>query len=60
MEQNENKTDSEIIEELLQNVKTLHEDNARLYSEVSRLQKYITDLISQFITINNNKSRQNE
>ena len=59
MEQNENKTDSEIIEELLQNVKTLHEDNARLYSEVSRLQKYITDLISQFITINN-KSRQNE
>ena len=56
MEQNENKTDSEIIEELLQNVKTLHEDNARLYSEVSRLQKYITDLISQFITINN-KSR---
>lgn len=60
MEQNENKTDSEIIEELLQNVKTLHEDNARLYSEVSRLQKYTTDLISQFITINNNKSRQNE
>lgn len=60
MEQNENKTDSEIIEELLQNVKTLHEDNARLYSEVSRLKKYITDLISQFITINNNKSRQNE
>ena len=60
MEQNENKTDSEIIEELLQNVKTLHEDNARLYSEVSRREKYITDLISQFITINNNKSRQNE
>jgi regulator of replication initiation timing len=55
----QNKTDTEIIEELLQNVKTLHEDNTRLRAETKRLQKYTTDLISQFITINNSKSSQN-
>ena len=55
----QNKTDTEIIEELLQNVKTLHEDNTRLRAEINRLQKYTTDLISQFIIINNSKSSQN-
>ena len=41
----QNKTESELIDELLQNVKTLHEENARLHSEVSRLEKYADDLV---------------
>ena len=39
------KTDSELIDELLQNVKTLHEENARLYSEIGRLEKYADNLV---------------
>jgi len=41
----QNKTDSELIDELLQNVKTLHEENARLHSEIRHLEKYTDDLV---------------
>ena len=41
----QNKTDIELIDELLQNVKTLHEENARLHSEVRHLEKYADDLV---------------
>jgi FtsZ-binding cell division protein ZapB len=41
----QNKTDSELIDELLQNVKTLHEENARLHSKVRHLEKYTDDLV---------------
>jgi len=39
------KTESELIDELLQNVKTLHEENARLHSKVRHLEKYTDDLV---------------
>lgn len=38
------KTDAEIIDELLQNVKTLHEENARLLSENEKLKKQLNEV----------------
>ena len=45
----QNKTDTEIIEELLQTVKTLHEENARLHLAISRF-KMCTDNLFEVVT----------
>jgi len=41
------KTDDELIEELFQNVKTLHEENAKLMSENTKLKKRIEVILSE-------------
>jgi len=42
------KTDDELIEELFQNVKTLHEENARLIDENQKLKKRIEVILSEY------------
>ena len=39
------KTQTQLVHELIQNDKTLHEENARLHSEVRHLEKYADDLV---------------
>jgi len=42
------KTNEEMIDELLQNVKTLHEENARLIAENAKLKKRIEVILSEY------------
>ena len=40
-----NRSDEEYIQELFQNVKTLHEENARLMWELDEARRYADDLV---------------
>jgi len=42
------KTETQLIDELLQNVKILHEDNARLIDENQKLKKRIEVILSEY------------
>lgn len=43
-----NKTQTQLIDELLQNVKTLHEENSRLIDENQKLKKRIEVILSEY------------
>jgi regulator of replication initiation timing len=43
-----NKTQTQLIDELLQNVKTLREENARLIDENQKLKKRIEVILSEY------------